>query len=425
MSKWKKVKIGDFLKRIKRFVILEDEKEYKLVTIQLHHKGVKLRGYKKGREIKSKMHGVKAGDFILSGIDARNGAFGIVGDELDGAIVTNDFWYFELNEKLIDKHFFLELTSTKWFDEICRLGSDGTTQRIRLQKTKFFNQEIYLPSVDKQKEVSKKFISIKQKKELLEKECSSQQSHLTLLRQQILQDAISGKLTADWRAKNPEKITGECSAEHLLAAIKAEKKKLIAEKKIKKEKALPPISEDEEPFELPEGWEWCRLGEICSVQTGKKDANQGSENGKYNFYTCAKEPIKSDDYSFEGESILLPGNGANVGFVNFVNEKFEAYQRTYVLNNFLLILPEYIAKVLEGIWEKSLGNQYGSAINYIKLGNITDFKFPLPPLAEQRAIVAKVESLFAYLSQLEEKIQHNAMSAEHLMQAFLSEVFRK
>jgi len=93
---------------------------------------------------------VKAGDFILSGIDARNGAFGIVPDELDGAVVTNDFWYFKVDEEVIDKHLFLELTSTDWFDDICRKGSDGKTQRIRLQKDKFFNQPVTLPPRDQQ-----------------------------------------------------------------------------------------------------------------------------------------------------------------------------------------------------------------------------------------------------------------------------------
>ena len=104
--------IGDFLKRIKRPMGLEENTEYKLVTIKMNHKGVVLRGLKKGCEIKSKMFEVKQGDFILSGIDARNGAFGIVPAELDGAIVTNDFWYFEIDETVINKELFLELTST-------------------------------------------------------------------------------------------------------------------------------------------------------------------------------------------------------------------------------------------------------------------------------------------------------------------------
>ena len=77
-----------------------------------------------------------------------------------------------------------------------------------------------------------------------------------------MQLAVQGKLTAKWRAQNPELISGENSAENLLKEIKVEKAKLIKEKKIKKEKALPPITEDEIPYELPEGWIWCRSQEI-------------------------------------------------------------------------------------------------------------------------------------------------------------------
>jgi len=445
MSEWQKVKIGDFLKRIKRPVVLENEKEYKLVTIQLHHKGVKLRGHKKGCEIKSKMHEVKGGDFILSGIDARNGAFGIVGDELTGAIVTNDFWYFELNEELIDKHFFLELTSTKWFDEICRLGSDGTTQRIRLQKSKFFDQEIYLPSVDKQRDFSKKFISVKQEKAKLDKENTFQKSHLTLLHQQILQDAISGKLTADWRAENPDTEP----ASKLLEQIKAEKEKLIAEKKIKKEKALPPISEDEVPFELPEGWEWCRLGTVGLFERGKSKHRPRNDqilfrNGDIPFVqTGDVAQSKKTDYqintckTYYNETglkqsrlwskgtlcITIAANIAETGFLGID----ACFPDSVVGYNPLI--DEYTSKYVQIFIEVSKSNiqEYAPATaqKNINLGIISLLSIPLPPRAEQRAIVAKVERLMGYVSQLEEKIAQNANSAEALIQAFLGEVFRK
>ena len=106
----KPVLIGAFLHRIKRPVEIEPDKNYKLVTVKLNHKGVVLRQEKLGAEIKTKMFEVKTGDFILSGIDARNGAFGIVPPELDGAIVTNDFWYFDLDEE-ISKCWFFQIQS--------------------------------------------------------------------------------------------------------------------------------------------------------------------------------------------------------------------------------------------------------------------------------------------------------------------------
>ena len=115
-GEWDKtIRISDFLHRSKHSVKLDPEKEYALVTVKLHHKGVILREKKKGKYIHSNMHQISKGQFILSGIDARNGAFGVVPEELDGAIVTNDFWYFDIDEKLVKRDFFYWLTNTPCF----------------------------------------------------------------------------------------------------------------------------------------------------------------------------------------------------------------------------------------------------------------------------------------------------------------------
>jgi type I restriction enzyme M protein len=181
--------IGDFLKRIKRPIELEDSESYQLVTVKLHHKGVVPRTKKKGSEIKSKMFKVHVGDFILSGIDARNGAFGIVPKELDGAIVTNDFWYFDIDNSIIDKEFFLEMTSTDWFDDLCNKGSDGTTQRIRLQKDKFFNQRVRLPQMKEQRALVEKLKLISGLQKLLQ----SGVGDAGTLKQTILNEAFHSK----------------------------------------------------------------------------------------------------------------------------------------------------------------------------------------------------------------------------------------
>ena len=205
------------------------------------------------------------------------------------------------------------------------------------------------------------------------------------LKNSILQLAIQGKLV-------PQDPNDE-SAEVLYAKIQAEKQKLIKEGKIKKDKPLPPITEDEIPFEIPSTWKWVRLGDIVKIYTGSKDANYGSENGIYPFFTCAAEPIKCDYYSFDGESLLLPGNGANVGLCIYYDGKFEAYQRTYVLQGFIPYL-KYLHHLLNFRWKKyNEDKMYGSAMPYIKLANIQNFPVPLPPLAEQKRIVAKIEEL--------------------------------
>lgn len=176
-------------------------------------------------------------------------------------------------------------------------------------------------------------------------------------------------------------------------------------KKITIEDALVPV--EEQPYDIPENWCWVKLEAIVSVVTGKKDANYGSEDGEYTFFTCAGEHIRCDGFSFEGESLLLPGNGANVGQVFYYNGKFEAYQRTYVLQAIVdNINLKYLYYQMLFAWnDANKDKQFGSATNYIKMGNFTSYDVPLPPLAEQKRIVEQIENLFAKLDEAKEKAQ--------------------
>jgi type I restriction enzyme S subunit len=440
-----KIKIGDFLYRIKRPITLKSNKEYKLVTIKIRHKGITLRGMKKGSEIKSKMYEVKEGDFILSGIDARNGAFGIIPKNLDGAIVTNDFWYFELDEKLIDKKFFLELTSTSWFDEICRLGSDGTTQRIRLQKNKFFNQEIELPSLDKQKEFLEKFLKIKKSNIALLAELQTQQTLLKKLRQAILQEAIEGKLTASWREKNPNIE----SASVLLEKIKAEKEELIKAKKIRKQKPLPPIQDSEIPFEIPENWVWCKINDICfSISSGSTPSKDNFiENGipylkVYNIRNqkidleYKKQFIKPKIHNTKlSRSILYPKDvimnivGPPLGKVAIIPDNYPEWNCNQAIVHFKLVkssMYKYLYYFLQELsFLKYIHFKGVAGQDNISVTQSRNIIFPLPPLQEQKEIVKKIESLFKLCDKLEEQIKSSKESSEKLMQSVLREAFEK
>lgn len=149
--------------------------------------------------------------------------------------------------------------------------------------------------------------------------------------------------------------------------------------------------------ELPEGWEWKKLGEVCEITTGKWDANHADENGKYRFYTCAFDYMFCATNRFSGECIILPGNGANVGEVFYYNGEFDAYQRTYVIQN-IKIYPKYLYYHLMLNWRKGTdAKQYGSATNYIRIGNFHDYIVTLPPLSIQQAIVTKIEEIFSEL----------------------------
>ena len=223
------------------------------------------------------------------------------------------------------------------------------------------------------------------------------------LRKSILQMAIQGKLVKQDPNDEPASV--------LLERIREEKTRLIKEGKIKGKMTDSVIYkgsdnsyyekvgktevciDDEIPFELPDSWAVCRCNQILSICTGKKDANYGTPTGTFPFFTCSATPIKSDTYSFDGKSLILPGNGANVGMCLYYEGKFEAYQRTYVLQPFNdnSLNIAYVKLIFDAFWrEYNKEKMFGSAIPYIKLGYIERFILPIPPLHEQERIVAKI-----------------------------------
>ena len=148
---------------------------------------------------------------------------------------------------------------------------------------------------------------------------------------------------------------------------------------------------------MREDWIECNLDEVCEIQTGKYDANHAKIDGNYRFYTCAFDYLKCNTNRFGGKSIILPGNGANVGEVFYYDGEFDAYQRTYVIND-IKIDAKYIYYNLKGFWKiRNIDKQFGSATNYVRIGNFTSFILNIAPLPIQRAIVSKIEALFSDL----------------------------
>jgi len=149
--------------------------------------------------------------------------------------------------------------------------------------------------------------------------------------------------------------------------------------------------------DFPKGWEEVSIEQVATISTGKRDANHATDNGEYTFFTCAFEPLRADTYAFDDEALLLPGNGHNVGEVFYYKGKFEAYQRTYVIHE-IKVLPKYLFYHLKYGWRKATDQkQYGSATNYIRIGNFYDYRLSVAPLEQQKRIVAKIEELFSHI----------------------------
>ena len=136
-----------------------------------------------------------------------------------------------------------------------------------------------------------------------------------------------------------------------------------------------------------------KLGDYVKIRTGKLDANASSESGQYPFFTCAIEPLKIDSYSYDCECVLVAGNGdLNV---KYFNGKFDAYQRTYIiesLNDRVLYVP-YLYYFLDKYVETLRHQSIGGVIKYIKLGNLTDASIPVIGIEKQTGIVKNLKKV--------------------------------
>lgn len=229
------------------------------------------------------------------------------------------------------------------------------------------------------------------------------------LRKSILQAAVQGKLVPQDKNDEP--------ASELLKRIQVEKAKLVKEGKLKKEKPLPPITEGEIPYDLPEGWAWCRLGRFISLISGQ-DFPPNQYNDKHEgipYLTGAsnlqKGALVINRWTESARCITVPDDilivckGSGVGKMAFVPA---ALQNAHIARQLMAIrlLPStnvdriYVQIAVQAMIQ-DIRDQMQGVIPGISRDIIQDLPFPLPPLAEQQRIVAKVDELMALCDELE------------------------
>ena len=168
------------------------------------------------------------------------------------------------------------------------------------------------------------------------------------------------------------------------------------------------------------------IGSLVNITTGKLDVNAAKENGKYPFFTCARDIYAIDKYAFDCEAILLAGNNAVGDFnVKHYKGKFNAYQRTYVItvNDENRVLYRYLyfqmLKSLKEFKQKSVG----VGTKFLKLGMIKEMRIALPPIKDQASIVAKLDALSVDTKKLEAIYQQKLADLEELKKSILQKAF--
>lgn len=448
MSEWKKVKIGDFLTESK--VLAEESDASHRITVRLNCKGVEKRGLKAEKEGATKYYTRYAGQFIYGKQNIHKGAFGIIPSELDGYTSSADLPAFDIDEsKCVPEWIPLSLKVDERYKTLQKEVKGVGSQRLAVNV--FLNVEIPLPEVSIQREilakVGKKITSIA----LLDDEIEKQKIYVKQLRQNILQEAIEGKLTEEWRKENPVvKGNPDFDAEALFEKIQEEKCHTDSELlRNSKKKVFEPISENEQPFEIPEGWKWVRLGEIVeNITSGSREwARYYSDTGaiflrmgnlsreSYVLRLDNIQHVRVPESSEGKRTRLLPFDllfsiTAEIGNLGLIPKDFpEAYinQHTARIRFAQLVKQSlYFANALlaPGIRKLYLPNAHGMK-NSFRLDTLSFIPLPLPPLAEQKEIVSRVEKLLANVTELEKQITEREEMTKQLMQSIMKDAFRE
>ncbi|MCK6614778.1 MAG: restriction endonuclease subunit S [Ignavibacteriaceae bacterium] len=309
---------------------------------------------------------------------------------------------------------FYQLIFNSFKDEIVRNTKSGTSKEaIGLQV--FGNYELPYFDIEKQIKVREKYEKLRELKQNVEYELISNMDLVKKLRQSFLQEAMQGKLT--------EQKKEDGNARDLLEKIKAEKAKSA-----KKEKPLPPIKEEEIPFEIPKNWVWCRLGDIAINHDGARIPISQVERAKrkkiYDYYGASGIIDKIDSFTHNGKFLLIGEDGANLVAkstpIAFIAEgKFWVNNHAHVIgfhNDDTINFMEYcinaidIKKFITGGFQPKLSQ-----------GNMNLIPIPFPPLSEQTRIVKKLAQLMHLCDELEAGIKQSQEQNQMLLQQVLRE----
>lgn len=439
MSNWQKVKIGDFLFERKGRYKPNDEQIVNLPRIEkIDFSGNFHIGNK---DSKTDMILIKDGDLVISGINVAKGAIGIYSGEDVTATIHYSSYTFDSNK--INVEYFKRFLKSSEFIELLNEQVKGGI-KTEIKPKHILPLEIQLPDINTQAQIVQHFENVEDDIADVTKEVLKQESLLKKLKQTILQEAIEGKLTAKYRAKNPDIGT----AKKLLEQIKTEKEKLVKEKKIKQGKKQIANEIEDLDIEIPDSWLLIDLDDITQYITdGTHQTPRYVENGRMFLSAQNVKPFKfmpeiyrcvsEEDYQkyianrqTEKGDLLLGRVGAGIGETAVVDQdlEFAIYVSLGLVKTFKQFTnPEYLATVFNSPYgvryaKSNISSGGGSAGNF-NLGRIRSFPIPFPPLEEQKEIVATIEKLFTLCDELESEINQNKTTVDNLMVTVLKESF--
>ncbi|MBP8001607.1 MAG: restriction endonuclease subunit S [Chloroflexi bacterium] len=387
----KEYPLSEVLTKYEEKAELSPDATYKQVTVRLHGKGVVERGEVAGLEAINKPYFmVREGQFILSRIDARNGAFGLVPASLNGAIVSRDFPSFEINQSLLLPGYMLWLSRTPAFIELCQQASEGTTNRVRLQENRFLRQTIMLPPLAEQRRIVGRIEELAGKVEEARR----------------LRDAAIEETNA---------IMGVATHE-LLSSI-------VNRQEIPLEEVCTDIVDclHSNPIYSDSG-----IPTLRSPDVGWGDLNLGNarctDEVEYIRRTSRGKPQK-DDIIFVRE-----GGGVGKAGITLENQQFSLGQRVMMLRpNQALINPQFfLYQLLSPLvyQEQIMSRLKGSASPHLNIKTLRRFSLIVPSLSEQQEIVNVLGSIKDKTTQIKRLQATTQQELDALLPSMLDKAFK-
>lgn len=440
MSEWKKVKIGEFLTEREGRFKPDDKRISKYQRLDKIDFSGNI--HLSNKPTKTDMILVQPGDLVISGINVAKGAITVYqGEEPVCATIHYSSYTFD-NSKVDLDYFKFFVKSAAFIAAMQKQVKGGIKTEIKPKH--LLALEISIPGLGTQKKIVKEISSQLEKTEQLSSEIEKQQSYAKQLRQNILQEAIEGKLTADWRKQHPvQKGNLDYDAEALFDKIQAEKSE--------SKKTVALITKDGIPFELPTNWKWVRLGEIIQepprngyspkavdFETPIKTLKLGAVTyGVFDpsEFKYINEKISEDAYCWlkNGDFLIERSNSFEyVGICAIYTGKDNEFMYPDLLMRFRtaeILLKEYVHYALVSPFNREyfMANAKGAQQSMPKINQecVVNTMIPLPPLAEQKEIVARVEHYQQTISQFEKQIAIRETTTKQLMLSILKDAFEE
>jgi type I restriction enzyme S subunit len=433
---WRKVKLSDFLINRENRFKPNDKSISGLKRIDKIDFSGKI--FLSDKPSNTDMILAKKGDLVISGINVEKGAMSVYQGKED-VTATIHYSSYSFNEKKIDIDFLKMFLRSPEFKNALKEQVPGGI-KTEIKPRHLLPLEVVIPNnISEQKEVVKSFSKLETQNLQLETELSHQQDLLKQLRQSFLREAMQGKLV--------KQNSNDGNANDLLKKIKAEKEKLIAEKKLKKEKPLPPINEEEIPFAIPENWIWCRLGEIGKITGGGTPSMANDEywNGNIpwvspkdmwtEFVVDTEMKVTKKAVAESSTNLIPEGSLLIVGRSGILKRKLPVAinkvectvnQDMKVIIPHIISMNRFLQLMLFGLERIVLKDfvKFGMTVHSLKYEVFAQMPIPLPPLAEQKRIIKKLEEVLNLCDELKTTITDNQNYTNQLLQVALKDALQ-